>query len=159
MAKLQLKLYQKSATDETTSTTTISNANPAASDSTLLTFAQKLSSLTSGIYQSTDKVTTINLDTEGGTKQTPTLALSQSTITTSNILSQSRQISITYNGDGTLYVSEPNDDPGTITYKIYNNYLTLNGGSGPNPCTLTIYATETSNYAAANTTLNIVLAN
>lgn len=157
MSKIDLKLTATGPNAEVT-TTTISYANPNATNAELLNFTRALNNLTQNTYGDTQKVTTTNLDTEG-TKQQAILTLSTTTITTANLVSQSRNISYTYNGDGTVYISETNQDPGTITYRVHGNTLTVNGGSGPNPCTLTLYSSETDNYTAASATLDIVLQN
>lgn len=64
MAKTNLQLKSKSAATEQAITTTLSYVNPEADSQTLKTFAQKLNALTTNIYEETNRVQTINVDTE-----------------------------------------------------------------------------------------------
>lgn len=64
MSSVALKLYQTDPRTGKTSTTTISDANPEATNEVLLAFSQKLHSLTSLTYEKTEKVVTTHLDTE-----------------------------------------------------------------------------------------------
>ena len=64
MAKTSLQLKSKSASTEQSITTTLTYVNPEADSQTLKTFAQKLNSLTTNIYDEANRVQTINVDTE-----------------------------------------------------------------------------------------------
>lgn len=64
MAKTELKLKSKNAGTEQNITTTIGYVNPDADSQTLKTFGQKLNSFTTNNYVETDRVQTINVDTE-----------------------------------------------------------------------------------------------
>ena len=94
---------------------TIENINPAATNAQLATFATKLNALTTNTYQKTDRVTTVNVDTEpgGGTKQTPTLTLSRSSRTLADAVSDigadgtCNLANVTTNSDGHLYARNP----------------------------------------------------
>lgn len=46
--------------------TTVANINGSVSSATLIQFARKLNAFTSNVYESTEKIVTTKLDTEGG---------------------------------------------------------------------------------------------
>lgn len=77
MAKTELKLKSKNAATGQDITTTISYVNPTADSTTLKTFGQKLNALTTNNYTETDRVQTINVDTEVVPKATSTIASSK----------------------------------------------------------------------------------
>lgn len=87
MPKTDLKLYSTDAATGAKQTTSISYVNPNASNSVLKTFAQQLNALTTNGYVSTDRIETVNVDTEGSRKQfrnlTVTGAIQGSTATIS----------------------------------------------------------------------------
>lgn len=64
MAKTELKLKSKNAATGQDITTTLSYVNPNADSATLKTFGQKLNAFTTNNYVETDRVQTINVDTE-----------------------------------------------------------------------------------------------
>ena len=64
MPKTDVKLYSTDAETGAKQTTTISYVNPSASGSALKNFAQQLNSLTTNTYTSSDRIETLNLDTE-----------------------------------------------------------------------------------------------
>lgn len=64
MAKTELKLKTKNAATEQAITTTVGYVNPEADSNTLKTFGQMLNALTTNTYIETDRVQTINVDTE-----------------------------------------------------------------------------------------------
>lgn len=64
MAKTDLKLYSKAQGSEKKITTSLPYTNPTADSTTLKQFAVKLNNLTTNIYSETDRVQTINVDTE-----------------------------------------------------------------------------------------------
>lgn len=64
MAKTELKLKSKNAATGQDITTTLTYVNPTADSATLKTFGQKLNNLTTNSYVETDRVQTINVDTE-----------------------------------------------------------------------------------------------
>lgn len=63
MAKTDLKMYSTDASDKKI-TTTLTYVNPAADSTTLKQFATKLNAFTTNTYGETDRVQTINVDTE-----------------------------------------------------------------------------------------------
>lgn len=77
MAKTELKLKSKNAATGQDITTTLSYVNPTADSATLKTFGQKLNTFTTNNYVETDRVQTINVDTEATPKTTSTIALSK----------------------------------------------------------------------------------
>lgn len=64
MAKTELKLKSTNAATGQNITTTIGYVNPTADSQTLKTFGQKLNAFTTNTYGETDRVQTINVDTE-----------------------------------------------------------------------------------------------
>lgn len=69
MPKTDVKLYSTDAATGTKQTTTISYVNPTAGNTVLKSFAQQLNNLTTNNYSSSDKIETLNLDTEDETNQ------------------------------------------------------------------------------------------
>lgn len=70
MAKTELKLKSKNVATGQDITTTLSYVNPNADSATLKTFGQKLNAFTTNNYVETDRVQTINVDTEEVPQQT-----------------------------------------------------------------------------------------
>lgn len=64
MAKTDLKLYSKAQGTEKKITTSLPYVNPATDSTTLKEFAVKLNNMTTNVYSETDRVQTINIDTE-----------------------------------------------------------------------------------------------
>ena len=64
MAKTELKLKTTNAATGQNITTTVGYVNPTADSQTLKTFGQKLNAFTTNTYEETDRVQTINVDTE-----------------------------------------------------------------------------------------------
>lgn len=64
MAKTDLKVYATEAASGKKTTTTLTYVNPAADSQTLKTFGQMLNAFTTNNYDSTDRVQTVNVDTE-----------------------------------------------------------------------------------------------
>ena len=95
----------------------LTDINPDATNAQLMTFAQKLNSMTKNTYISTTRVDKINCDTEpGDTRPTPTLTLDKTSDTVTNITNAMASsaanvyaytISGTYTGDGDLFVVLP----------------------------------------------------
>lgn len=105
MAKYSLQLKETQSTNAKAKTTTISNVNPEASDQTLLTFAQKISSLSSNVYEETNKIVTTNLDTESENLLTPTFTMTKTSYSlTTDASGDNILMGLTYNGDGAPYV-------------------------------------------------------
>lgn len=173
MADTDLKV--KSSYAGKTQTLTISDANPKASDSVLLEFAQRVNALTDNTYSSTDKVTTVNLDTESD-KQTPTLQLRAGTGTT-----PLTEVTITgkgttgatgkriyYDGDGEVYYrmySASGEDgwlflstkKATPEESIIEAYLMTSTNAPDGTYYIDLYSTETENYKAATWKVTVTL--
>lgn len=175
MADRQLKLYAQTTYGGTkTTTTTISNVNPAIESSTTLkNFGQMLNAFTTNTYQKTDLVETTNVDTEdiGPAKRVPTLNITSSTINVSdttwkgitfecdsdavssgNIFGRTN----TFRMGGTEYA------PKGITYNQTRNELEIQANStGSTGATIVIHVAcaETDTYYAATTTATLTTAN
>lgn len=65
MPKVDLKLYSTDAAEGKKITSTVTYVNPEVDNSVLKSFAQQLNTLTTNNYESSDRVETVNLDTEG----------------------------------------------------------------------------------------------
>lgn len=114
MPKVDLKL-SSTATNGKKQTTTIAYANPSASNTVLKSFAQQLNNLTTNNYESSDRIETVNLDTEQG--KTPRdidiVGLAQgatATVTANSAGNQDQPIAIFKNG-GTVILS-----PSAVSY-------------------------------------------
>lgn len=176
MAKTDMKLYTTD-TMGNGNTATITYVNPNATSSQLVTLGRMITSLTSSAYNKTDRINTINCDTEGGgakTQATITLMNESETLAnvktalTSNI--NLYNLGMTYDGDGQLYafvsssptnyvaVSNPtNSMAAPTTY-----YCRIASGNNADivpqivaPIVITIRADETDNYTAAEATFTI----
>ena len=153
----QGKKLQKSFTD----------VNPEATGQSLKTFAQKVNALTTATYNSTDMVDKYNLDTE--TPPNPPTAPTLSITKTNWVMSTDHNggdnytiiDTITYNGDGELFIS-PFNIAGAFSAQviIFSNNQTLkinqiNTSSGVEAMTFTLNATATDNYKAASLTFTV----
>lgn len=69
MPKVDLKLYSTDAAEGKKITTSVTYINPNASNDVLKTFAQQLNAFTTNTYTETDRVETINVDTDASRKQ------------------------------------------------------------------------------------------
>lgn len=81
MAKTNLQLKTLAQATGKSITTTLTYVNPNANSATLKTFGQKLNALTTNSYVETDRVQTINVDTEDTPKIPTTLQLTTNTAT------------------------------------------------------------------------------
>ncbi len=70
MPKTDVKLYSTDAATGAKQTTTVSYVNPTANYTALKNFAQQLNGLTTNTYTSSDRIETLNLDTEEEDNQT-----------------------------------------------------------------------------------------
>lgn len=154
MAKTDLKLSSTSASGDKI-TTTISDVNPAASNLTLKTFAQKLNMLTTNTYEETNKVTTVKVDTTDD-KPTPTLKLmtgesggSEATTITAN---GETYYHTDYNGDGEIYITVKElQRSGSVFYGYAGTVQTMHrtySFTASSGVVYEIHATETDNYKA-----------
>lgn len=171
MADRQLKLYAQTTYGGTkTTTTTISNINPAIESSTTLkNFGQMLNAFTTNTYQKTDLVETTNVDTEdiGPAKRVPTLKITSSTVNVgdthwdiefecdSDAVSSRNNIfgrTNAFTMGGTEY------NPIGITYNSTTHKLRIERGStGSAGATIVVYVAcaETDTCYAATTTATL----
>lgn len=68
MPKVDLKLYSTDAAEGKKITTSVTYVNPNVSNSVLKSFAQQLNAFTTNSYVETDRVETVNVDTEESRK-------------------------------------------------------------------------------------------
>lgn len=161
MAKTELKLKSKRSTTGQNITTTIGYVNPNADSATLKTFGQKLNAMTTNIYEETDRVQTINVDTEevpgGSSKPAHTLTVTRDWRSSSAALSMT--IEFTYDGNLTnlkAFTNRPNDvEQGFPEYTELTtgaeNTATLKVvgyGAIPYSKPVLLYEPETDDYAA-----------
>lgn len=99
---------------------TLTDINPAASNSALKTWGEMLTGLTTNTYVKTDRVDKTNCDTVP-VKQTPTFELYLNTaeqLTKTNCLAGVSAM-FNYNGDGKIWVEQNNDNTSWCTTVVY----------------------------------------
>ncbi len=84
MAKTDIKIYATEAASGKKTTTSITYVNPDADSQTLKTFAQKLNAFTTNNYVETDRIHTLNVDTEETPKQTGSIEWTNKTWNVTN---------------------------------------------------------------------------
>ena len=148
---------------------TIENINPAARNATLAQFGEKIADLTTNTYQKTDRITKVNCDTEpgGGTKPTPTLTLSQSSIALADVSAISATpainpvITITTNSDGNIYIryTSTGSTNSTLYYVLMEGtqFTPLKGANANTAQTIYVGVTETDSFAGAEVEFNITV--
>ena len=157
-------------TDGLDASKTISNVNPDATNAQLAQFGQKVTTLTDNTYGKTDRVITINCDTEsGGGKQTPTLTLTQSSCTFAQLNTSNSapvEIQLTTDSDGDIYIKyngasgmapiaiSPTATQGTYYVSFYKATYSSNDLTAK-PQTITFGVMETNTYKAAEVTFSI----
>lgn len=132
---------------------TLTNINSNATAAQLKTLAQGLNGLTTNTYVETGRVDKIVCDLETG-KTTPTLTLATASATKAAVAAAegAYENEITYNGDGVLTVLT--SGAGIVaTIEDDTLYVTFVGEGATG--TVTVYASEGSEYAAANVTFTI----
>lgn len=170
MAERQLKLYaQTTAGGTKTTTTTISNVNPAIESSTTLrNFGQMLNAFTTNTYQKTDLVETTNVDTEdiGPAKRVPTLNITSTTV---NVGETHWDIDFECDSDAVIsrnifgrtnsfIMGGSQSMPVGIIYDSATNKLRIEkGSSGSAGATIVVYVAcaETDTCYAATTTATL----
>lgn len=157
MPKTDLKLKTINANSGAKINTTITYVNGSASSGTLKQYAQLLNGLTNNIYSETDRIQTINVDTEEvpvpAFKQVPTFTMGTPAYT------DVCHIPFSYDGDGEvkvaiMYLSGSTwRYDGSYTYNATNHEIVGTGGSGAaNPGTdnkMFVVMTETDNCYSA----------
>ena len=172
MAKTDMKLTTTD-TMGNTNTATITYVNPNATSSQLVTLGRMLTSLTSSAYNKTDRINTINCDTEeGGQKTQATITLAKTTDTKTNVLGStysldnqmlSYPIDITYNGDGRLFFGSSSNYIGALRGEQNKIILCSSATVGAisnlitEDVTITVRAEETDNYTAAEATFTVTV--
>ena len=169
MATEQIKVTSTSP-NASTSTKTITYTNPEATNEQLKQLGQKLNAFTDNTYGKTDRVITINCDTESGDdgKQTPTLSLAQSSCSVADIsakIGSDWSTIITTDSDGAFYVKfdsslvaytnaawvsvcQNSGQPVVFSIRAIQNAL-------PGAQTIIIGQAETDTYKAAEVTFTI----
>lgn len=146
-----------------TNTTTISNVNPEVTNADLAQFGTMLIALTSNLYNKSDRVITVNVDTEpgGGTKPTPTLSMSVTSVSAAALDSTTYYdagFEITTNSDGEIATSLSGFNSATgmtiPTVAVFNKKLYIHKAVFTNQtATGTIHVTvlPSANYGISNT--------
>lgn len=166
MAEYEMKISQTTSEGKVTNVT-ITNINPEATNGTLVAFAEKLTELTTSTYNKSDKITTMNLDTEGGgALPVPTLTLNQTSATLAEIVAALRdtgngatfRVAGTYSGDGALYATVNMPVSTFVTIGVAKNNTSETGritlvaagdaDSFNQAGTITVGAFATENYQA-----------
>lgn len=148
MPKTDVKLYSTDATTGAKQTTTISYVNPNADYTALKNFAQQLNSLTDNTYTSSDRIETLNLDTEE-----PATNKKTRSITFDNPKKgQSTDITIENNGTETLspvflYSDGSSVSAWSVT-KIIDETGKYRGNIPSSATSLAVGTTETDEYFA-----------
>lgn len=175
MPKTDIKLYSTEPSGKAT-TSTISDVNPDATNDELKVLGQMLNSFTRNRYDKTNRINTIQCDTEpGGGSQTATITLSSTSVdltTLKNTLKTSADrlfaFTATYDGDGQLYafvlpttgdtnylgVTAPTNNSGTYTFRLTSSNNTAIDLLVA-PITIKIKADATDTYKAAEATFTI----
>ncbi len=88
---------------------TFDNVNPDATNAQLAAFGSKIAAFSENTYAKTDRITRVNCDSEaGGGRQTPTLTVADTNWDYQrNTGNGTNSSAFTYNGDGTLYTTQP----------------------------------------------------
>ena len=153
MARTDAKLHSKGLGGETI-TTTIGYISPNATNNEIKTFAQMLNGITNNVYDNTDKVTTVNCDTEDD-KTTPTINTSMTI--PSGAKNSDLEISANYTGNTKVYTYNNTRikfyfDQSTNKYNVF----VPNDISARN-YTIDLYAPESTLYNAMETTVTITV--
>ncbi len=154
------------------STTSITHANPEASNYAMRTLAQKLNDLTTNTYSSASRVDTTDLANAQPVtpKQDATITLAKTTMTAAEVkaaASSGTLTTFTYNGDASgFYLMQPLQTNVSTGFKPQERngakeiYIFTASAADPLayftlPFTLTLVAPETDNYKSAQATLTI----
>ena len=162
MSSTSLKLVSSNAQTGAKINTSIPYVNESASSATLKQYGQMLNALTTNNYLQTDRVQTINVDTEEVPveieKATATITLSTTTASGTTATGEGGEFSFTYNGDynGDFYNSTHPLDGNAYFVKISGNSVSYksqySSGRPAANSTITIMAPETESYKSATAT-------
>lgn len=160
MAEVSAILYSTYQNKKTARS--ITNIAPTATNTQIKTFAQAANALTNRTYVETVKIEKVVCDTEPdptpSTKPTPTLTLESSSATKAEITAAMAgseglyENSITYNGDGVLSVATSSSD---IVATVDEDFLYVAFIGEGTTGTVTLYASEGTQYAATSVTFTI----
>ena len=148
MSKVSMTVQMKKNATKTT-TKSISDISPTATNTEIKTFGQRIAALTTNTYDQTNRVEVTNVDTEA-TKLTPELKLTQSgnDIITVNGDGETKYI-VSYNGDGNIYYNLlPTLSYGVISFGQTGSTRFIQFTKGV-ATKVAIHTTETNNYQAA----------
>lgn len=150
MAKETLKVI--GARNGKNITTTITDVNPAATNAQLASLGTKFTALTTNVYQETNRVTTVNCDTEpgGGVKPAPTLTLDKYSLPASSIsnVNAGNICTATTNSDGQLYAVSKGEPSSMVMLGVIGTAIVgRQGTAAVTAQTLKIGVTETENFA------------
>lgn len=168
MPKTDIKLYSTEPSGKAT-TATISDVNPDATNEQLKTLGQMLNAFTRNRYDKTNRINTIQCDTEeGGGSQTATITLSPASVDLTTLkaalTSSSRlyPLTATYDGDGQLYafVSGNMKYLGVSAPDTNNEFRLLSASDDAvsllvAPITIKVRADATDTYKAAEATFTV----
>lgn len=154
MAKEVLKITSTKRGNKIT--TTINDVNPEATNAQLAQLGTKFNALTTNTYEESNRVTTVNVDTEpgGGTKQTPTLTLNRSSWPLDDVVGDiaangtCNLANVTTNSDGHLYARNPTI--GAMANQ-FAPYIALKEGKN------TFRVTNMSNETSISTTQTLIV--
>lgn len=167
MPKTDIKLYSTEPSGKAT-TATISDVNPEATNAQLKTLGQMLNSFTRNRYDKTNRINTIQCDTEsGGGSQTATITLSPASVDLATLKTELKgssrlyQFTATYDGDGQLYaVVQGNMKYLGVSAPDNNAFRILSASDDAValitvPATIKVRADATDTYKAAEATFTI----
>lgn len=155
MPKTDLKIKSINANSGSKINTTVTYVNGSASSGALKTYAQLLNGLTNNIYSETDRIQTINVDTEAvpvpaTPKPTPTITVTPSSVAASDVYTEP-YITITASVNGESISPE----------NIYTKVVKTNANYNlqfVNPPESGLYRVHASNGTATAQTLeNIIM--
>lgn len=164
MAKTDLKLYATDTQGKST-TSSITYINPEATNSELLRLGRMINNLTTNTYSKTDRINTVNCDTEaGGGSITPTLTVNPASVSLADLKSALSvgnmlyAVNVTYDGDAAPYGISYSTELGCSAYN--NGTIQLFSGSATianiiTAGTVTIRADATDTYKAVEATFTV----
>lgn len=169
MAKTSLQVKAKNAATERATNVTITYVNPEADSATLKQFGQMLNGFTNNVYEETNRIQTINVDTEevpSPLENIGTLSLVQNpTITREDTYIKIAVTQFIINGqpgtDG-VYLFGTYSQGGTLYPIVYSSaiggdHIRIVGQPPAGQGTLTLALTPKSPYTAATLMTNITI--
>ena len=155
--KMQLKMTSEGKT----LTRTLSHTNQSVDNDILAQFGNRLAALTTNTYGSTDRITTVNCDTEegGGVKPTPTLSMattsySAATLDSGQFTDDGFEITTNSDGEIALSFSGFNTDSTSPTACVFNGRLYIHKAVFTNQTStgvIHVTALPSENFGISNT--------